>query len=199
MAFEGRRLTVPTGLVHDEFVLRPLLTSDVERDYEAVMETRERLRRWEQSSWPAEDFDLAGNLKDLERHEREHHEGQAFTYTVVDTTDTECLGCVYLNPADNRFIDRSSVESLSGPAWDEVDATVTFWARSSRAELEAPLLAALRRWLIDDWDLGAHVFVVSELFHEQVALAEATDLELRFRYREHGKANRFRCYADPSS
>ena len=42
----------PQALHTDEFVLRPLLVSDTELDYEAVMETREFLRVWAQECGP---------------------------------------------------------------------------------------------------------------------------------------------------
>jgi hypothetical protein len=47
---------VPAGLRTAEFVLRPIVADDAEKDHAAVMETREDLRLWEQSTWPEEDF-----------------------------------------------------------------------------------------------------------------------------------------------
>ncbi|MDF2510059.1 MAG: hypothetical protein K0Q52_3918, partial [Microbacterium sp.] len=43
---------VPAGLRTSEFVLRPITADDAERDHAAVMETRDDLRLWEQSTWP---------------------------------------------------------------------------------------------------------------------------------------------------
>ena len=75
--------TVPEGLRTPRVMLRPLLAADVERDYDAVMSDPAALRRWSQSDWPDDEFTLAENLTDLERHEREHKDGVAFTFTVL--------------------------------------------------------------------------------------------------------------------
>lgn len=66
--------SVPAGLTTPEFVLRPLLVTDVELDYAAVMESKVELRPWEQTGWPADDFTVADDLvdrQDLEERFRE--------------------------------------------------------------------------------------------------------------------------------
>ena len=84
MIFGNKDAMIPDGLKTDKFLIRPLLTTDVELDYAAVMESKELLRKWEQSSWPADDFTIADNLKDLERHSREHVNRESFTFTVMN-------------------------------------------------------------------------------------------------------------------
>ena len=54
---------VPAALRTGEFALRPITTDDAERDYAALMETRELLRLWEQSTWPADDFHSRSNSR----------------------------------------------------------------------------------------------------------------------------------------
>ena len=98
MEFYPRNAAAPVERRTQRLFLRPLRASDVELDYDAVMSSAEMLRRWSQSGWPADDFTLAQNLDDLRRHEREHEERQAFTFTVLDPPGTRCLGCVYLTP-----------------------------------------------------------------------------------------------------
>jgi hypothetical protein len=56
---------VPAGLSTEQFVLRPITADDAELDHGAVMETREHLRSWEQSTWPEDDFTVEANRKDL--------------------------------------------------------------------------------------------------------------------------------------
>ena len=73
---------VPERMVTNEFVLRPILASDVEGDYEAVMESKEYPRPWEQTGWPADDFTLDDDLKDVAMLEERHNALQAFTYTM---------------------------------------------------------------------------------------------------------------------
>jgi hypothetical protein len=96
MRFYPDDAAVPAGLRTDESHLRPLRASDAEIDYAAVMDSREMLRILSQSDWPSDTFTLEMNRKDLEEHEREHEERMAFTYTVLDPTESTCLGCVYV-------------------------------------------------------------------------------------------------------
>ena len=83
---------VSEGLTTDDLVLRPIVAADAELDYAAVMESREHLRKWEQTSWPADDFTVTANREDLENLERRHASREAFTYTVMNPAETECLG-----------------------------------------------------------------------------------------------------------
>lgn len=187
-----------SGLTTDEFVLRPITVADVELDYAAVMESREYLRTWEQTSWPADDFTVAGNLADLEGLEQRHTDRQAYTYTVMNPAGTECLGCVYLMPTDARSFAGARITPAGGDhRWDDYAAAVYFWVRKSRlaAQLDRVLLDALRSWLVRDWSLGGHLFVTSEPFTQQVEMIGQTDLELRFEIEEPDKPGRFLAYA----
>src|SRR5215218_4357264 len=99
----GRLMGFNTGDFHasdelrtDEFLLRPIRESDAELDYDAVMESREFLRLWEQSTWPEDDFTVEANRADMAKLERRHAEGESFTYTVMNLEETRCLGCVYI-------------------------------------------------------------------------------------------------------
>jgi hypothetical protein len=125
--------------------LRPLRASDVALDYDAVMGSAEQLRRWSQSSWPADDFTLEENLVDLQRHQREHLERVAFTYTVLNPEGDRCLGCVYIMPPRPAIADLDT-----GAAYP---ADVAFWARTSElaGDLDRHLLAAQREWFRDEW------------------------------------------------
>jgi len=86
---------VPEVLRTDEFLLRPLRATDVQLDYDAVISSRAQLLLSSGGTWPKEGFTLEEELADLERHEREHRERVAFTYTVMNPAETECLGCMY--------------------------------------------------------------------------------------------------------
>lgn len=104
--------TIPTGLATDEFALRPIRASDASRDYTAVMETRVDLRIWEQSSWPEDTFTVDANREDLAGLEQRHEERRAYTYTVIDPADTECLGCVYIFPITATFLTKATVRPV---------------------------------------------------------------------------------------
>src|SRR5436189_5938859 len=98
MEFYPANAPVPEEKRTNRLLLRPLRATVVELDYDAVMSSAEQLRRWSQSDWPADDFTLAQNLDDLQRHEREHRERVAFTFTVLNPHGTRCLCCVYITP-----------------------------------------------------------------------------------------------------
>lgn len=180
---------VPAGLRTDEFLLRPIVADDAEADHAAVMETREYLRLWEQSTWPEDDFTVEADRRDLVELEERHAEGRAFTYTVLDADGRECLGCVYVFPTGASFLAKSTVTPVAGVAWEEVELVAYFWVRRTRMAngLDERLLAALRAWFADEWRVPRAVFVTNEQFTQQVDVLRRTDLTLQFELVEPGK------------
>lgn len=185
-------IEAPAGVRTDDFLLRPLTADDAELDHAAVMETRELLRAWEQSTWPADDFTVAANRADLVKLEQRHAAGTAFTYTVMDRDQTECLGCVYLLAPDAKMFTGAHVTALGAHEWSRCDATVFFWVRASRldAGLDRTLLDLLVRWLDQEWSFDAPVFVTNEQVDQQVAMLDDSGLHRRFEIRvpEHAGA-----------
>ena len=184
---------VPTGFSTDEFVLLPLTTDHTELDYEAVMASRDQLRVWEQDTWPADDFTVDSNRDDLQRHQDLHVEGLAFTYTVMDPAETECLGCVYLFPPEAKFLARSAVTSLEGDRWEETDAAVYHWVRSSLVGtgFDERFFDALVTWMAEAWPIDQNVFVTNERLTDQLALHAASGLTRRFLIEEPDKPGRY--------
>ena len=154
----------------ERLVLRPLRASDAERDYDAVMSSAAELRRCRGSEWPADEFTLAENRADLERHEREHERGEAFTYTVLAPDEVRCLGCVYIVPVWPEAV------PLCGAA--ACAACVGFWVRVSEqaSDLDRHLLAALREWLGTKWPFDCILFTNYAGDTRQVALLAAAGL-----------------------
>jgi len=183
---------VPSELRTEEFVLRPIVADDAERDHAAVMETREHLRSWEQSTWPEDDFTVEANRQELLGLEERHAAHRAFTYTVLEPDDTRCLGCVYVFPPSATFLAESTVTPVDGDLWADVEAVVFFWVRLSQMELgmDGRLLSALRGWFEGEWGLRKTVYVTSEQFTRQVDLIERTDLILKFELSEPGKPSK---------
>jgi len=134
---------VPAVLETDQFRLRMLSVDDVEKDYEAVMESRERLFAID-GSWPREGFTLEENLADLQRHQREFEERIAFAYTMVSLDESRVLGCVYINPVKHR----------------SVDAWVYMWVRESEFKkgLDPILYQTVREWIEKDWPFNKVVY-----------------------------------------
>ena len=184
---------IPEGLSTAEFTLRPITASDAEIDHAAVMETRESLRLWEQSTWPTDDFTVEANRDDLVGLEQRHVEHRAFTYTVLDPAGDRSLGCVYVFPTSASFLAKSVVTPVSDEEWGAVDAVVYFWVRESemRLGLDERLLVKLREWFRDEWRAQHPVFVTNEQFTQQVELIGRTDLALKFELAEPDKTGTY--------
>ena len=185
MSFRARGIHPAAGCTRDGFIIRPLVPSDAALDHEAVMSSREFLFHWEQDPpYPAEDFSVEANLEDLEQMDREHRNGTRYTYTVMNTDETQVLGCIYLLPNDDRMYRTAEVTTHDGTDLSSVDATVAFWVRVSTWEsgFERVLLAALLGWLRDDWSLDRPVIITNEKLDHQIATIESLGLTRRFDY-----------------
>src|SRR5262249_12582119 len=138
----------------------------------AVMSSALLLREWSQSDWPADDFTLEENLADLERHEREHRDRRAFTFTVLDGDGSTCLGCVYITP-----LWPSQAELCRHSRYT---ANVRFWVRASEVEreLDLHLLETLRAWLRSQWPHDCLMFPVSQKGRRQIALLQGHGFKL---------------------
>ena len=160
----------------DRLLLRPLRTTDVELDYDAVMSSAEQLRMWSDSTWPADDFTLAGNLADLQRHQDEHEQGAAYTYTVFTPGGDRCLGCAYFTAPRPQM--QAAVIGATAPV------AVRFWVRTAEIAggLDQPLLAALRDWLHREWFFDCIVYPLNPLNTRQAALLEDAGCVLRLAY-----------------
>jgi hypothetical protein len=197
MTFNTCDFHAPEKLRTDEFLLRPIVASDAELDYEAVMESRELLRKWEQSSWPEDDFTVEANRKDIELLERRRNDGASFAYTVMNPTETQCLGCVYIYPSDAPMFAKSQISPIDGARWSDFEAVVYFWIRKSRLTdgLDRRLLTALSPWLDEAWRIERFLAVTNEQFEQQVEMIESTDLQLRFQLKDPDDAARDLAYA----
>lgn len=83
-AFYPASAPVPEGIRTECVLLRPLRATDGAHNYAAVMASAEQLHRWSQITWPADDFTVAQNLADLQGHECEHIERQAFSSLQIE-------------------------------------------------------------------------------------------------------------------
>ncbi len=168
MTFYPDDLEVPKELKTDEFLIRPLRASDVELDYEAVMESKDMLREISQSTWPTDDFTLAENLDDLERHEKDHIDRREFTYTVMNPEETICLGCLYLRPLSQDMVQ------------GDLETSVIFWIRQSRIadNLDNRFLRILLSWLESDWFFKRKVFITGANAERQAKILMDSGLKL---------------------
>jgi len=165
---------VPAGFQTKHLFLEPLMPEHVQRDYEAVMESREQLRLWSGQDWPAADFTLADNLQDLKDHWREHQQRVAFTYTVLNPAQQVCLGCVYLRPLSELLA--ANPQQLQGVAEDET--LVRFWLRTSQpaGDLQSHLLHVLCQWLNNQWFFSRVLFETREANLPQATFFNASPM-----------------------
>lgn len=154
--------------------LIPLKPEHVELDYTAVMQSREMLRLWSGSPWPADDFTVADNLKDLQWHWREHQARLAFTYTVLTPAADQCLGCVYFKP----------LADLAAPGLEigEFETAVRFWVTRPLLStgLDGHLLQGLRQWLAAEWSFNRVLFHARAANRQQMELFAGAGLQHRF-------------------
>lgn len=185
MAFNtGNDVHAPAELRTDAFVLRPLREADAQLDYDAVMSSVSTLRTWEQTGWPVDGFTVDENREDVLRMQQRHDAGESFTYTVLNPSGTECLGCVYLFPPERRFLAQAQITALDDAQWSDYAVLVYFWVRESCAAdgLDRRLVAALGEWLSAAWHLPTYLIVTSEPFAQQVAMLDGAGLQRRFRF-----------------
>jgi hypothetical protein len=175
--------SVPEVLRTNEFLLRPLRATDVQLDYDAVMSSRAQLLRSSGGTWPREGFTLEEDLADLERHEQEHRERVAFTYTLMNLTETECLGCLYMNPL-KRIL---GYDAESGVYLSDNTTYVSFWVRSTRLadHLDRRVLTALIPWFLNEWAFSYVLFFAQKRDERQIRLLEEVGLRLLYNLKPH--------------
>ena len=71
----------------------------------------------------------------MQRHAADFTSRAGFTFTVLDPSDGDVIGCVYLYPTDSA----------------DHDVTVQSWVRGDQAHLDVPLADAVAAWLDAEW------------------------------------------------
>jgi hypothetical protein len=136
---------LPEGFAHPERVelptghhLRPIRADDVDIDYPAVMGSRERLwaKYGEPWGWPPAHMTPEADREDLAHHEDEIAAHLTFNYAVLPADESELLGCVYIDPPD----DRSPAGADAVASWGVVD-------KEAGGQLEQAHDSEVPRWL----------------------------------------------------
>jgi len=111
------------------------------QDYDAWTSSMEHIRAtpgYPDGSWPRE-MTRDENRADLQRHANDFRTRKGFTYTVLDPTSRDVIGCVYIYPLpDSNY-----------------DACALSWVRESQAHLDTPLWRAVSKWLQSDWPFAS--------------------------------------------
>jgi len=171
MKFYSGDFRLPERFQAVEFIFRPLRASDVELDFDAVISSSRMLRAWSQSEWPIDGFTIEENLADLQRHEREHREKSAFTFTIMNPEETLCLGCIYLSPLSQEIADLGVCE-FSISEGEMFATSIAFWVRQTHATyaFSSKILDAIIQWLRSEWYFNCVVFPVAKVnsMHNQL-------------------------------
>ena len=146
LAFVPADFDVPAGLATDSFRLVPLGVEHNEADYAAWSSSVDHIHAtpgFADRAWPPRDgMPLEQNRAELEQHALDFAARSGFTYTVLAPDGDDVIGCVYIYPAvDGRH-----------------DAAVRSWVRARDAALDAPLHAAISRWLAERWPFERIVY-----------------------------------------
>lgn len=175
MTFYPEDAPVPELWATEKVVLRPLSPQDAALDHAALLVSKEMLRLWSGSDWPADDFTVADNVNDLAWHWQEHQERLAFTYTVLNPAETLCLGCVYIKPISDIFADNVEVVTAVSPH----SALVRFWITAPylAQNLDSYLLNRLRQWFASAWRFPEVYWHTRLENSQQVTLFQAAGLK----------------------
>lgn len=147
--FVKDEFVVPIIYKTKSFTIRKLTALDLQKDYSAVMESKDHIRELYPeeytNGWPADDLTLEQDENDLKRHEKEFDERAAFAYTVFDFENKNCLGCIYIDPS-NLY-----------------DAEITMWTRAEVTD--ALLYTTVKKWIENDWPFKiVHYPIFEELY-----------------------------------
>jgi hypothetical protein len=167
---------IPVTFQTDVCFMEALTAEHAVLDYEAVMSSKEFLRFWSRSSWPADDFTLEDNRQDLVLHAREHTGGLAYTYTILSAERKECIGCLYINP--NERI--QAVTAQERELLKQRPANARFWVRDSlrNTDKESIIMQELISWFIQTWKMDRILFTCNKKIPSQISLFENSGLHL---------------------
>jgi hypothetical protein len=139
--FVPAAFAVPLRLEKADFLLEPLGPEHNEPDYAAWTSSLDHVTAtpgfpW--GSWPHE-MTPDENRADLEQHADDFSNRTGFTYTVLDPSSRDVIGCVYIYPTRE----------------EGYDAQARSWVRQSHAHLDVALWRAVSEWLASDWPFVA--------------------------------------------
>lgn len=149
---------LPDRFEHDGIEFVPLTPALVEADFAAVMRDIPMLRAWSGQDWPTPEFTRAENLGDLVRHDREHGERMALTYSL--RVDGVVQGCIYVHPFEHAWHTRgiappaptvTTANHVAVRGWLH-DRSALDLLRATLAFLAAPRFGFPRLW----WQTNDH-------------------------------------------
>jgi hypothetical protein len=109
--------TIPTHWKGEHALLIPAGPEWVELDYNAVIQSREKLKHLfgPKDPWPPEDLSPDMDRADLAWHAKEFDTRRSFAYHLLTHDQQACLGCLYLYPT------ASSQHDAEAYLWTHID------------------------------------------------------------------------------
>jgi hypothetical protein len=131
--------------------LRPIHPDDTELDMSAVMGSQQRL--WatygEAWGWPPPTMTAEQDREDLQRHAEEMERHESFNYAIFDESESELIGCVYIDPTDKPG----------------ADADISWWVREEYVGSPLGLILDefVPAWIAEAWPLQEPRYVGRDL------------------------------------
>jgi hypothetical protein len=154
--FLPKDFEVPQQLETNRLRLRMLKVADVIKDYDAVMSSREYLQKTKpfgpKQNWPL-GLTFEQNLIDLGWHQKEFQMRSSFAYTVMNLDETQCLGCVYIEPSSSL----------------NYEAMLYHWVRQNQIKsgLDEYLFEIVKKWMVEKWPFKKVVYPGREIDWEE--------------------------------
>jgi hypothetical protein len=129
--------------------------------YAAYMASPAVIRVHSDGRWPVDGFTLEEDRSQAAAHHAEHQARRAFTFLLLDPSQSQSLGCVYLNPL-REYLRRAGADRATIDAMPEASGMVTFWIRQDQQDtgLSYAVARAISGWLATDWPLEKSLFRV---------------------------------------
>ncbi len=129
---------IPQELVLSNCILLPLTIDISELDYAAVMDMLD-----ENGNTKYPKHTLYQNTVDLGYHQKEFQKRASFTYTILNNTKNECLGCLYMYPCDDV----------------EYDVEIDMWIRNKYSNIEKEVMGKVKEWIKNVWPFEKPKFI----------------------------------------
>ena len=144
----------PFQVKRDNYILRKLSVDEVEKDYAAVMSSKESLRQIFEidDDWPADDMTIEENYNDLLDHQNEFDSNKGFAYTIVVPDDSRCIGCLYIYPFRHGVY----------------DSVIYYWFTDDvKNKMDPDLRNFLNHWIGDTFELKNPAYPGRDISHKQ--------------------------------
>lgn len=130
---------VPLFVNGDGFFLRPLSERYADLDYEAVMASKSILKNTFSDDWPENIHSMEDNLFYINEDYHDFQERIGFSYIILSSDESYCIGCVYLFPS----------------LYEGSDVAVYYWFNISvnGTPLALTVEKFIRMWVCDFWNI----------------------------------------------